>query len=157
MTDLDERGIAAGLHGALGQLSVAREDLSDANALDREALKLLREAEGAIEKLIEAAEKTPGDDPMRLCRKCIHRDDSRAAHTYADDGPCFKCRQPTKATDSTAVDKAVAGDERDCRCLMDCSGLEKCSLSGEWHVHADSDPNGVYGVCPAHPDAPGDQ
>lgn len=63
MTDLDERGIAAGLHGALGQLSVAREDFGDANALDRESLHLLRKAERAIEKLIEAAEKkTPADE-----------------------------------------------------------------------------------------------
>ncbi len=44
-------------------------------------------------------------------------------------------------------------DDLDCTCVMDCAGSNKCSLSGEWHVHAGDPP---YGPCPAHPDASGD-
>lgn len=39
----------------------------------------------------------------------------------------------------------------DCTCYMDCwsDARNRCSLSGEWHVHPGE-------PCPVHPDAPGD-
>lgn len=45
----------------------------------------------------------------------------------------------------------------DCRCVVSCADdpTTACSLSGESHVHPD-DGSGLFGVCPDHPDAPGD-
>lgn len=54
----------------------------------------------------------------------------------------------------TTTDEDLAA----CRCVQSCADdpTTVCSLSGQPHVHPD-DGTGVFGPCPTHPDAPGDQ
>ena len=64
-----------------------------------------------VVKLKFAQHQPPG--PMRMCRTCLHPDDQRCvSFRYTTTGPCFACRKPTTAFESTAVDKAVAGEDR---------------------------------------------
>lgn len=57
-----------------------------------------------------AKHQPPG--PMRMCPKCLHPDDLHSVLTYALSGNCFACSRLTSAEDSTAVEKAVAGEAR---------------------------------------------
>lgn len=44
----------------------------------------------------------------------------------------------------------------DCTCVQYCSqGPGRCSLNGQFHVHPDGGDG--YGLCPIHPNAPGDR
>lgn len=60
---------------------------------------------------VEYAKHQP-PPPMRMCRRCLHPDDLRSSLVYVVPGSCFACRRTTSAEDSTAVDKAVAGEAR---------------------------------------------
>jgi len=53
--------------------------------------------------------------------------------------------------------KREVAEASDCTCVFSCAEdpATRCALTGEWHVHPD-DGTGVFGLCPAHPDAPGD-
>jgi hypothetical protein len=51
----------------------------------------------------------------------------------------------------------VLDEAADCECVFSCADdpATACSLSGTWHVHPLMG-SGIFGPCPAHPDAPGD-
>ncbi|REF00376.1 hypothetical protein DFJ69_5908 [Thermomonospora umbrina] len=56
-----------------------------------------------------------------------------------------------------AASKPEDVQREECTCVFSCAEDREtaCSLSGTWHVHPDNG-LGIFGPCPAHPDAPGD-
>lgn len=102
-------------------------------------------------QLVNETERCPGSETKAyIGAYCLSCSDDRPLRA---DG---RFRVHTRLTArAKAARQAARTDIENCTCVMDCSGPDRCSLSGEFHVHP-KDALGLFGACPLHPEAPGD-